>query len=71
MKRDLSEAGCAPVFRQKKAPNLVEPLDRAIFDYRMQWSKLALSSGSTRLGAFLAPVTEAERDSETSYFIKK
>jgi hypothetical protein len=71
MKRDLSESGCASVFRQKKAPNLVEPLDRAIFGYRTQWPKLALSSCSTGLGAFLGLVTEAERDSETSCFIKK
>jgi len=42
LKPVLSEAVCASVFRQKKAPNLVEPLDRAIFGYRAQWPRLTL-----------------------------
>jgi hypothetical protein len=47
-----------------RAPNLVEPLDRA------QWLRISVSKGSTRLGALLCLKTEAESASETSCFIK-
>jgi len=35
MKYYVSEPGCASVFRQMKAPNLVEPLDRHTL---IQWA---------------------------------
>jgi hypothetical protein len=50
-------AGCASVFRQKKAPNLVEPLDRAILGYRAQWPILALPKGGYTLVTLPRTVT--------------